>query len=175
MNMRTISTHIDKKPCTIEALYKRFYAMLHVYTLRRTNCRQTAEDIVQQVFLTIMEKGIALEAIENRKAYLLTLVRNELINYLRRENLQKQMMTEVMWRNQDIRTHDALLEKEYRKTLQAAIKRLPVQRRKVYQLSFELGMKNDEIAEEMNISPLTVKCQLQIARKEVRGWMRKVA
>lgn len=164
--------HTDGNAMTIAKLYEEYNTLLYGYVLKRTECRQSTEDIVQQVFLTIMEKEIALEAIENHKAYLLTLVRNEWINYLRKEKLQRQLQSEAMWRNRHMTTHDPLLEKEYRKTLQAAIERLPVQRRKVYQLSFELGMKNDEIAEVMSISMYTVKCQLQQARKEVRGCMK---
>ena len=156
-------------------MYKRFYATLYVYVIRRTNCKQLAEDIVQQAFLKLLEKRVEMVAIENKKAYLLVLVRNDLIDYLRRENLQRQIMSDAMWRNQHVTMHDAYQEKEYRKILQAAIERLPVQRRKVYELSFELGMKSDEIANVLQLSKRTVKCQLQIARKEVRSSMRKVA
>jgi RNA polymerase sigma-70 factor (ECF subfamily) len=57
---------------------------------------------------------------------------------------------------------------EIKRALQTAIEQLPPQQKIVYRLRREQGLKNDEIAIKLNISPLTVKKHIAQASQAIR-------
>ena len=153
---------------TITNLYNRYRPALLAFAASRCKSFSAAEDIVQQSFLKLLEKQESLPEINNWKSYLFILIRNETITWFRKQKLQGQLLTWQAMQQSHSTSHDALLEKEMRETLAAAFRRLPMQRRKVYQLSFECGYSNKEIAAELDLSVNTIKCHLQEARTVIR-------
>lgn len=126
-----------------------------------------AEDIVQQVFLKLLEREDDLHEIRNWKNYLYVLMRNETVNYLRRHQYHAKLLKYLQRHSQHATLHDALLEKEYRNILQAAIEKLPKQQRLVYQLRVEYKFRNKQVAKELNLSIETVKKHIKLARQKL--------
>ncbi len=166
---QTTSVSID-----IGGLYRIYSGQLMRFALLRCGEPETAKDIVQEVFTRILEKGIAENEISNWRSFLFVLTRNVMINFYRKHKLDIKLKSNELLGERGITTHDMLLVNEYKRLLKAAVERLPEKQRKVYQLSFEFGMGKDEIAKELGVSPLTVKCQLQMARKEVREYVARM-
>lgn len=154
----------------IEQLYFIYYQPLLRYARLRCGDAEIAKDIVQQVFLKLLEKD-SLQDIQNKEGYLFMMVRNEIMNMLRSKERGLKLLNEIARRESHISPHDALQEKEYRKLLKSAVERLPARRKLAYQLNFELGWNRDEIAARLNISPKTAKNLLQIARADVREFI----
>ena len=67
--------------------------------------------------------------------------------------------------DQDFREVEALLKE--------AVQRLPVQRRKVYQLVREEGLSHAEIADRLQISKHTVRNHVAEALQEIRIYLRE--
>lgn len=153
-------------------VYEQYYALAMNYAMQRLPCPGLAEDVVQEVFIKIWEKGKHKGAIANWKRYLFILVRNAACTYLRQQQLRLRLQTEKIRRENQHTTHDALLEKEIRTALQAAIEKMPTKRRKVYQLSFEFRHSSGENAES---GENTVKNQLSESRQEVREHLCEMA
>jgi RNA polymerase sigma-70 factor (ECF subfamily) len=65
-------------------------------------------------------------------------------------------------------TEDRVLNNEYTRILQAAIDRLPEQQRQVYNLIKKEGLKREEAAAALQLSPETVKSHLAQAMRSVR-------
>ena len=74
-------------------LYMAFFPPLLQFANGFIKSRQSAEEIVSDVFITIWEKRNRLEHISNLKLYLYTATRNTAINYITRHN--KVMITEL--------------------------------------------------------------------------------
>ncbi|WP_051539083.1 RNA polymerase sigma-70 factor [Prolixibacter bellariivorans] len=129
-----------------------------------------SEDIVQEVFFKLWtDKGrIAIET--SVKAYLYQMVRNTSLNYLKHKNVIKQY--EIA--NKDESNYigesldELLIGKELNAKIQAAIEKLPTERRKVFLLSRMDGLKYKEIAEKLNISIKTVENQMGKALSTLR-------
>ena len=63
---------------------------------------------------------------------------------------------------------EILFAKEISLLVEMAVCKMPVQRRKIYQMSREKGISNNEIAEELGISKKTVENQLSLALQEIK-------
>lgn len=148
-------------------LYNHYYPDLVRYACYRGLGKANAEDIVQQVFLKLLEREDDLHEIRNWKNYLYVLMRNETVNYLRRHQYHAKLLKYLQRHSQHATLHDALLEKEYRNILQAAIEKLPKQQRLVYQLRVEYKFRNKQVAKELNLSIETVKKHIKLARQKL--------
>ena len=133
-----------------------------------------AEDILQNVFLKLWEKWPSLPKDTNIIAYLLTMVKNHCLDYLKHQqvvnryasNLKAEMefncyaISKFEPEQMDIETLERLAEK--------AINELPEQCRKVFELSRYDGLKYKEIADRLGISVKTVETHISNALKILR-------
>lgn len=69
----------------LERYFKRMYRPLCLYALNITESYEDSEDIVQQIFVELLEKAIAdsLE-VEDMKGYLYTAIRNRAVKYVKK-------------------------------------------------------------------------------------------
>ena len=133
-----------------------------------------AEDILQNVFLKIWEKWPSLAMDTNLYAYLLTMVKNHCLDYMRHQqvvnrytsNRKAEMefncyaISKFDPEQTDIETLERLAEK--------AIAELPEQCRKVFEMSRYEGLKYKEIAERLGLTVKTVETHISNALKILR-------
>ena len=70
----------DKKALAL--LFQRYYEELFNYGKKLTNSKNITEDCLQDLFLRLWINREKLPEIKNLKAFLLTSIRNQLIDYL---------------------------------------------------------------------------------------------
>jgi RNA polymerase sigma-70 factor (ECF subfamily) len=154
-------------------LYKeRFYAA----ALKMTRSADIAEEIVQEVFVSLWLRRTALLNIENPTSYLFTIVYNNISAHFKKlalEKTMKQKVSEQMPEGECL-TEDKLIEKENMQLLQHIMGGLPPQQQLIYHLSKEEGLSREEIASRLQISPNTVKNHLLKACKYIRLHFSKV-
>jgi RNA polymerase sigma factor (sigma-70 family) len=67
-----------------DCVYQTSRDMLHSYAYLLTQCTTKAEDIVQDVFISIWLKKEDLPGIKDLQAYLYAITRNKVIDHMRR-------------------------------------------------------------------------------------------
>ncbi|HSC38527.1 MAG TPA: sigma factor-like helix-turn-helix DNA-binding protein, partial [Chitinophagaceae bacterium] len=67
-------------------------------------------------------------------------------------------------------TDHSLLEKQYESILRAAVGHLPEKQRQTYRLIKQQGLKREEAARELAVSPETVKYNLEQAMRSIRAY-----
>jgi len=158
----------DQKAFT--SLFTFYQAMVYDFSLRLTRSKSQAQEIVQQIFLKVWLNRENLSAIENFGAYLNRATRNESYSVLRK--LSSKMLTEISLTEEGISCESdsahRLLYNESKAILNEAISKLPPQRKLVYQLCHEQGLKYDEVAAELHISSGTVHKHMKLALKSIR-------
>jgi RNA polymerase sigma-70 factor (family 1) len=158
-------------------LYSRYLDSLLQYILLFTGSRETAEEIVQDVFLRIWEKRTSLGEVESFKAYVFRAAKNQLINYINREKIRVRVTGQIEDSANRVATanvYDTQHQVDYRQAhalLREAIRLLPPKRRQVFLLSTEENLSLDEIAARMGISKNVVKKQLYDAYGVVRDYL----
>lgn len=124
------------------------------------------EDIVQEVFISFWHKREGFINKSAVKSYLYKSVRNKCLNSIRDEIVrQKQLQGFVP--NEETYT-DYVIEEEVFNQLYNEIKVLPKAAQEVMLLTLN-GLKNQEIADELNISINTVKTQKKLAYAKLKS------
>jgi len=153
---------------TVFDFYKeRFYAA----SLKMTHSADMAQEVVQEVFVSLWVKRVQVAAAANREGYLFAILHNSIYTHFRKIALEKALKKKIEQQSEDIDTgtvEDILLAKENREMFEATISQLPPQQRVVYKLSKQQGLSREQIASELHISPHTVKNHLQQAIRFIR-------
>lgn len=150
---------------TLEKYFRWMYRPLCLYALNITESYEDSEDIVQQIFVELLEKAVAgsLE-VGDMKGYLYTVVRNRAVKYAKK-NQEKVSMESAMY----LTDENALsISVEEEALVWDWIDALPTERRNIFLMAKQQGMKYKEIAIQLDISVKTVEGQMGKALKALR-------
>ncbi|CCH52208.1 RNA polymerase, sigma-24 subunit, ECF subfamily [Fibrisoma limi BUZ 3] len=164
-----IARHDDRR--AFRMLFDVFYPQLLRLAVYYLKVRETAEEIVQDVFVKIWQIRQTLPAVGNFRSYLFSTTRNHCLNQLQKKG------SPVLMSFHDVpidglagpdQTPDEAVEfQETQSKVQTAINNLPPQCRLVFQFVKEQGLSYKETAELLQISPRTVETQIGIALKKL--------
>jgi len=157
-----------------KSLFETFYASLCHYAVHFLNDDDHAREVVQIVFVRLWEKRHTLDISVSLRRYLFRAVRNECINTLQKEKGRKIYTAKLADTYPEDEEDPAIFSTDVMLKLEEAISSLPRNRREIFRLSREKGMKYREIAAEMNISVKTVEAQMGLALKTLREKLRNM-
>lgn len=150
---------------TLEKYFRWMYRPLCLYALNITESYEDSEDIVQQIFVELLEKAVAgsLE-VGDMKGYLYTVVRNRAVKYAKK-NQEKVSVESAMY----LTDENALsISVEEEALVWDWIDALLTERRNIFLMAKQQGMKYKEIAIQLDISVKTVEGQMGKALKALR-------
>lgn len=156
-----------------EAYKKRVFGV----ALKMLKSPTEAEDIVQEVFLSIWQSRARLDKINDPGAYLFTIAHNAIYTHLKKASRNEQLLNAILHhiaRKQNT-TEETVTGHETERLISEAIQQLSPQQRKVFELSKQEGLSYHEIAERMHISQNTVRNHLSVAIKTIRALLKKWA
>jgi len=143
---------------------------LYSFLLRLTESPEMTEDVIQDVFLKLWKDRENLVNIEQFGGYIYRMAQHHALNAFRRMAKESLVMAELT-RTTEAASADAgdqLNIREVREKLQYALDHLPPKQKLVYTLSREQGLKHEEIARQLNISPSTVNNHMIAALRSIR-------
>lgn len=152
----------------LDAAYR---AKLCIYVSRLVRDTAAAQDIVQEVFVSLWLRRHEVMITGSLHNYLHTAVRYRAINYLEANNSAGKKLERAM---KDFRVYDDSIQErqsahELEAVLNRQVKKLPAKMKEVFLLSRQECLSHREISELLNISNATVKKQIGNALKLVRG------
>jgi len=151
-------------------LFFHYFLPLKSFSYSIIKSKETAEEIVSDIFLDIWVKRKQLCAIEDLKMYLYTSVRN---NSARRLHQNKKATffsldeVQVEFASPDENAEAILMTQELSFKINTAIEELPQRCRIIFKLAKEDKLKYKEIAVLLNVSIKTIDCQIAIAVKKI--------
>ena len=160
-----------------ETLFRSYYQSLCRYANGLLNDSDEAEEVVQQMFVTIWEKRSSIEIKISFKSYLYRAVHNSCLNHLEKLKVRQMYVAENSGNEEASAEHSErnLQKNELQTRISAALLKLPEQCRKVFLLSRQDEMKYSEIADHLGISIKTVENQmgkaLRIMREELKEYL----
>ncbi|MGN7824627.1 RNA polymerase sigma-70 factor [Chitinophaga varians] len=181
--IRQTGTSVPQDAAALEPLFKACYALLLSYACKYVT-RETAEDIIQDVFIQLHKKGPSLHINSSIKAYLFRSVHNGCLDHIRREAIHQRYINatipglseaELDYFNPDGPRQSLLQQDNLAASVWQAIEALPPKCREVVRLRYEQGLKTGEISATMGISTRTVETQLYKAIKQLRALIRKTS
>jgi RNA polymerase sigma-70 factor (family 1) len=151
-------------------LFTGFYSSLIQFVSGIIKSRQSAEEIVSDLFMKIWEKRKSLEEIHNLRVYCFVSARHLSINQL--EKQKRQHYADI----DDYKTHlvhaapnpeECMISAEMLRLIQEVIEELPPRCKLSFKLVKEYGFKYREAAEILQVSEKTIENQLAIALKKI--------
>ena len=141
------------------------YRPLCLYALNITESYEDSEDIVQQIFVELLEKAVvgSLE-VGNMKGYLYTVVRNRAVKYVKKDQEKVSVESAMYLTDENILS----ISVEEEALVWNWIDALPTERRNIFLMAKQQGMKYKEIAEQFGIPQKKVDKQLQQAVTKLR-------
>jgi len=128
---------------------------------------QAAQDIVQQIFTNLWERGVNFETIDSVEAYLMRSVRNKVITDQSKRKVTTDLSEETSQTNFGV--VEQLEARETKQRLDSLISRLPEKRQIIFKMSRFDQMTYKQIAESLDISIKTVENQMIAALKFLRN------
>lgn len=158
----------------IETLFREHYQALHRYAFTMVKNADEANDIVQNVFFTLLEKDSQLSFHSSAKAYLYKCVYNEALQQIKKKK------TAHLHHNAAYNTEQSEAPQVFafeetvaiKNRIDTILQQLPEQCRLVFLKSRQEHKKYAEIAIELNISVKTVEAHMSKALKIIRGIVR---
>lgn len=158
-------------------LYERYWDDLYRFVFVRTKDKEVTEDLLQNLWIRILEntESIQTDENENAKGYLLRHLHYRVIDYF--NSYKKELSTVSIEESENSleitdTEYSEILEENEISTLFAMIdevvSRLPVTEQKVYDMRIRKNKSVDETAEALGLSNKTVSNKLSKAIGEIR-------
>lgn len=155
---------------TFEKLFREYFKRLTLYAFKFVHNEEIAKDIVQEFFIRLYESKEKMNIKSSLKHYLFQSVRNHCLNYIKQKGIHEKYRTDTLYSGEisEADPYDKIAENELEIKIAEIVSHLPDQCQKIFLLSRQDGMKNKEIAEQLNISVRTVETQISKALKVLR-------
>lgn len=134
-----------------------FYALkdrLYSLAFNITMSEMDADDVLQDVFITVWQNKDKLQDINNLDGYIYTMVKFRSLDLLKTRLAKVSEINEIIDANDPLKT---LEMKEMNSKVHHAIANLPQKQKMVFQLYKEDNLPQKDIAKKMNITVSTVK------------------
>lgn len=154
----------------IELLYRHYFQALCSHAVRLLYSKAIAEDLVSEILYQFYANGSYLKIKTSYRAYLYKSVRNQALNYIRDEcKITRDINQCTGFADPEGQRPDALAEyEELYQRMEAGIRDLPSQRRRIFLMHRFENKKYAEIARELQLSPRTVEVQIRKASHFLR-------
>ena len=151
-------------------LFFHFFLQLKSFSFSIIKSRETAEEIVSDIFIEIWARRKQLLEIEDLKIYLYVCVRNASLRKLQKTQKTSVLSLdelEVEFASADPNAETFLITNELAVKIDMAIEALPQQCKIIFKMAKQDNLKYKEIAQLLNISVKTIDNQLSTALKKI--------
>lgn len=148
----------------LSILYRRYSQRIYTYCRKIIGESTTAEDLLQETFVKLLESGRQERSIENFPAYLMTIARNLCLSHRARSKRQFVEVEDFHLASRDVPYE----QRELLQLIQASLELLPEDYREAFVLREYNGLSYNEIAEVIGESLDVVKVRIFRAKKKLR-------
>lgn len=167
----------ENKSIVFDSIFRRTYSRLYFYALSLLSDESDADDVVEEVFAGLWRRMDEIDLEDNIEGFLYRAVYTRSVNVLKRRNVDAGRLAAI----EDINNmrmeyysgfNDDPLHRmenaELRRKIEDTINMLPEKCRQVFRMSYLNGMRNNDIAEELQLSVRTVEAHMYRALRFLR-------
>lgn len=156
-------------------LYRHYSPLLYMNILRLLHDPVATEELVQELFTRIWQKRACQGIREDFTGYMYRVAQNLVYDFFRRlkkdNALMEKFRTLTDEADSTVSVEERLYQQQTAGIIHNAIEHLPPQQKKVYKLVKQDGYTYKKAAEDLGISPFTVKEYLGLANKSIRNYL----
>jgi RNA polymerase sigma-70 factor (family 1) len=153
-----------------DILYKKYSKRLYKFAFSILKSDEESENIIQDVFLNLLENRQSVVKDSSVKYYVFSIVHNSAISLIRKKARTTQFI-EYLRLHQNLNQDPVNVEFEYNELkdrLDRIVNRLPERQKEVYILHNVEGLRYQDIAKRLKISENTIENHMSRALKTIR-------
>ncbi len=156
--------------------FRHYYRALSPFVLKFTKSQQDTEEVLQDIFIRVWLNRDKIQDIERIDAWIYKVASRECLSFLRNNLSGRKKLTDIPDHQEfpDLRGYtplDLMNLEEINQAIKNVVNDMPAQRKKIFRMSRDEGLKPSEIAEALSLSVSTVKNVLTICLKEIRTYL----
>ncbi|WP_158994140.1 RNA polymerase sigma factor [Mucilaginibacter sp. L196] len=151
-------------------IYERYFGLLYVHAKKKVRDQEEARDMVQEIFISLWNRREFMEPEKGISSYLYTALRNKIIDWFAHQDVNSRYVNsfQVFANTGNCVTDYLVRENQFAALIEKEVHSLPPRMREIFELSRKVHLSHREIAEQLNISELTVKTQIKYALRTLR-------
>jgi RNA polymerase sigma-70 factor (family 1) len=145
----------------LDHFFNCYYSPLTYFVLKLTGDQQLAEDITSEAFVKLWHRREELSGEGSLKAYLYRMVRNAAIDHMRMQKRTSAALTGLVQTSHESEAPvlHRMIESEMLDQVYRSLQHLPPKCSQVFRMFYLQGKSYAEIADELGLSPHTVRNQ----------------
>lgn len=147
-------------------LFEMFFPKVKIFLVKFLKDEVVAEDLSQDIFVKIWTYRETLPDIRSFNTYIYRMTRNAALNHIRGGRQKINLSDISILDDKDIESEYQTKEKEL--LIRLTVEHMPPQRQRIFKMSREQGLSNDDIALKLGISKKTVENNITLALRELR-------
>lgn len=170
----------EGNPAAYEELFKQAFPRMLGYCGLFIHDQSQANDLVLECFITLWEKHTSINVAQSVESLLFVMLRNRCLNYLRDQkihlsekniNLMEDNELQYLFQLDFMGKEETSLEEQLIMAIRKSVDKLPEKRKIVFVKAKIEGMKNKDVADELDISVKAVEKHLHLAKEQIRQEM----
>ncbi|MCW3467060.1 RNA polymerase sigma-70 factor [Chitinophaga nivalis] len=158
---------------TFVKAYEACWKALYMTCCKYVNDTEAAQEIVQDLFISIWERRAVIEIQTSLKQYLFSALKLKIFEYYRKQSVRNNYLQQTPFPEGKHLTEEAVLYKDLQQALGLAIASLPDRCQQVYRLSREKGMDNKSIAAALVITEKAVEGNITRALSYIKKRLKR--
>jgi len=156
-----------------EKIYLFFNKELLIAAFKKTGDKVIAEELVQNIFISIWEKREKLQ-IENLQAYLFGALKLSVINHIRSLVTENKYIEykSLSYSEDDFDTSNVIELRDLSNIIEEGINSLPQKTQEVFRLSRYQYQSAKDISNELNISEKAVEYHITVSIKRIKEYIK---
>lgn len=146
-------------------IYDRYKVLMFSHACKKIADPDEAQDILQDVFLSLWNRREQISESENLAGYLYTSIRNKTFNLIAHHKIRSGYEASMLHfaETGTVAADHLVREKQFSALIEEEIAALPAKMKEIFVLSRKEHLKNKEIALKLDISEHTVATQIKRA------------
>lgn len=162
----------EQDPSALKKLYNAYGKIMYGLAWQILANHQEAEDLIQEIFLSLWRKNSYNPERGSFKTFLMLLVRSRAIDKLRSKKTAQKVLEKSGQQLQKENTGNIPLEKtvsdEIAQRVKIALSQLPEKQRQALEMSYFQGLSQQEISQQLDVSLGTVKSWFRLGFTKLR-------
>lgn len=175
MDPVTVSEIESQKDLFFKKVFELYFERVTGYIFSYYRDRETAKNIAQDTFVSFWENIDKVDSSKSPLPYLFFIAKNKTLNALKRDIVKGKYSSYTQKRELEIRykvmescTMDLVQGKEMERIIATSIEQMKENVRETFCLSRFRNLKNEEIAQMLDVSVKTVEYRISIALRILR-------
>jgi RNA polymerase sigma-70 factor (ECF subfamily) len=171
-----------RDPDLLDRLIEQYQHRLLRYLLYLTGHRELAEDLFQETWIRVLERGHQFSDKYSFSTWLFAVARNLAIDYMRRKQpasldglMSDEGSTFDVPATGQVSAFDSSVQREQNEQISAGMEHLPAEYREALVLRFQEGMTLEEIADVACVPLGTVKSRIYRGLSALEPWLKGAA